>query len=361
MKLHPAEVEALETSHLLIKYASESPRGISDQKVLTPIAAAWQARETDTWTPQVSAAFWNAYSELCSTLQPATVDTIQAQKPSEHRLWVLFGPVVSTRLPMRMANRFFRLLVILMLISTCLGLISGLVTKYGEDLQSLTKQGESDVIQTLESLAAVSTDLAKQPSADVEEFLLDAPNLPPETKNDIRVLRQRLQALYYVQDQVSDRLGRLQWLTFRKYELAPEGDLSRLPKLEDGYENVRSFYLLRRNVAAVLQGVFALNQFYYVVVPMLLGAMGACTYVLRLISDQVRDVTFSTTSPIRHWVRVLLGAIGGVAVGLGAIPDKPGLSIAALSFIVGYAVEPMFAAFDGVAAKFRKNDAGAAS
>jgi uncharacterized membrane protein len=87
---------------------------------------------------------------------------------------------------------------------------------------------------------------------------------------------------------------------------------------------------------------------------MLFGAIGACTYVLRLISDQIRETSFSATSPVRHSVRVLLGALGGFAVGLGGIVASAGLSAAALAFVSGYAVEPVFATMDGIAEKFRR-------
>jgi hypothetical protein len=79
-----------------------------------------------------------------------------------------------------------------------------------------------------------------------------------------------------------------------------EGDLSRLPVLENGFDNVRSYYLERRSVTAAQQLVYVLNNLYTALVPLLLGAIGACTYVLRLMSQQIADTTFSSTSPIRH-------------------------------------------------------------
>jgi hypothetical protein len=87
--------------------------------------------------------------------------------------------------------------------------------------------------------------------------------------------------------------------------------------LENGFDNVRSYYLERRSVTAAQQLVYVLNNLYTALVPLLLGAIGACTYVLRLMSQQIADTTFSSTSPIRHFVRVALGALAGVAIGLG--------------------------------------------
>ena len=88
-------------------------------------------------------------------------------------------------------------------------------------------------------------------------------------------------------------------------------------------------------------------------VPILLGALGAATYVVRLISEEIRGTTFSRTSPIRHVMRIALGALAGVIIGFGGIVTGSGLSSAALAFIAGYAVEPVFSTLDGIAEKFR--------
>jgi uncharacterized membrane protein len=93
---------------------------------------------------------------------------------------------------------------------------------------------------------------------------------------------------------------------------------------------------------------------YNAIVPMLLGALGACTYVLRLVSDEIKDTTFSKTSPIRNVVRIALGALAGVIIGFGGIVTGTGLSSAALAFIAGYAVEPVFSTLDGIAEKFKE-------
>jgi hypothetical protein len=87
--------------------------------------------------------------------------------------------------------------------------------------------------------------------------------------------------------------------------------------------------------------------------PLILGVMGACAYVTRLVSEQIKETTFSSTSPIRHLVRIALGALVGVIIGFGWIGSGISASPLALAFIGGYAVEPVFAAVDGIAEKFR--------
>lgn len=344
-------MEALENSQLLLKFAAETSRDLPQDGVVVPLVAAWNARETDVWTPEVSTMFWDAYRELCRTLHPATVDTIEAQKPIQRRRWVLFGPLITTSLPRLVAYRFRLLLALLLCIATYLWFIGS----FSDDVVRLVKQWDTGEMEAQESLEEVRWDVSKwaaQKSAHLEQVSLDDPGLPPETVDKVRLLRQRLQSMYLISDQLHDRLQRIRWLMFSSSGSAPRASSSRLPQLADGYEMVQSFYVARRNLDVSLQGVLIVNQFYYTIMPLVLGAIGACTHVLRLTSDQIRDVTFSTTSPVRHSLRVLLGALGGLAVGLGAIATSA-LSTAALSFIVGYAVEPVFSTFDAIVEKFQ--------
>jgi hypothetical protein len=49
-----------------------------------------------------------------------------------------------------------------------------------------------------------------------------------------------------------------------------------------------------------------------------------------------------------------LGSLVGLVVGLGVFNNELNLSSAALAFVAGYAIEPVFATFDGIAEKFRR-------
>ncbi len=90
------------------------------------------------------------------------------------------------------------------------------------------------------------------------------------------------------------------------------------------------------------------------ILPVLFGTMGAVAYVIRTISDQIRTTTFSSNSPIRHVMRVALGALAGLVIGLfTGLSAQLSLSPLALAFLAGYGVEAVFSTFDGIVAKFR--------
>jgi hypothetical protein len=356
MNLQPAEIEALESSALLLKYAAESPKTLPNT-IMLPIANAWQAREAGAWTPQVSTEFWTAYSNLCDLIKPVSLDTISTNRPTiTKKKWWLFGPTMQTSLSRRAAQRYLALLLILLFITVISGFIVASSDKLDKDITLLRDKGDAAAADVTASLNAIKADLENNGhAADALQFRLDDPTIPPETKKRISDLRSRLQDLYYAADMLDEKAMAVSRITaFHSLLNYQKGDLSRVPNLADAYENVQSYYQTRREVAGLDQFIYILGAIYATLVPLLMGTIGAGTYVLRLISEQIRDTTFSSTSPIRHIVRISLGALAGLAIGLGGLITSAGLSAAALSFLAGYAVEPVFSTLDGIAEKFRR-------
>jgi hypothetical protein len=54
-----------------------------------------------------------------------------------------------------------------------------------------------------------------------------------------------------------------------------------------------------------------------------------------------------TSNNLRAWHQA------GLVVGLGGFKNELNLSSAALSFLAGYAIEPVFSTLDGIAEKFK--------
>jgi hypothetical protein len=368
MKPQANEEKALDDAGLLIRYAAESPKALPET-VTAPIALAWKAREENAWSPEVSSKFWTAYSALCELIKPVTLETIAASRPTKSLRWVFFGPVVETTLAERTAWRYRVLLTALLTIAVVLGFVAAAATKISDEVKDYIARGNAAATEAAAAMASIRSDLDRITPADgnVLKLSLDDPRINADTQSKITALRDKLQDMYYATDMMTERANRIAALTsfFRVRSIAAmkdyqSGDLSRLPTLEAGYANIQSYYQVRRTVSALSEseGSFVnLTILYYAynaLVPLLFGSIGACTYVLRLISDQIRETSFSATSPVRHAVRVLLGMLAGFAVGLGGIATAAGLTGAAVAFVAGYSIEPVFATMDGIAEKFRK-------
>jgi hypothetical protein len=356
VKLQVSEEKALDAASLLIKYAAESPKTLPEN-IMMPIALAWKAREDNAWDPDVSSKFWTSYSALCDLLKPVTLETISAGEPTKYRPWFFFGDYVERTQAQRTASHYRIWLVVFLAFAVMFGFIASTSTKMSDDIKDLITHGNTAALEASAAIATIKGELDKitLPAADSLQLSLDDSSIGADTRSKITALREKLQDVYYAIDMMKERGNGIAKMTpffgVKEYE---KGALSRLPNLKDGYDQLQNYYQTRREVSNSQQSVFILNGFYNALVPMLFGAIGACTYVLRLISDQIRETSFSATSPVRHSVRVLLGALGGFAVGLGGIVTSAGLSAAALAFVSGYAVEPVFATMDGIAEKFRR-------
>ena len=106
----------------------------------------------------------------------------------------------------------------------------------------------------------------------------------------------------------------------------------------------------------VFDAEMALKRLNLIVLPMLLGLLGAYAYVLRTVSREIRERSFSENSALHHVVRLSLGALAGIAVGWILKPEQIGLlsSVPAwvMAFVAGYGIELLFAFLDRIVAAF---------
>jgi hypothetical protein len=87
--------------------------------------------------------------------------------------------------------------------------------------------------------------------------------------------------------------------------------------------------------------------------PLLYGLLGAYAFVLRTLNDDIKQMLYSSESDIKYVLRIHLGALAGLAVGLFFVPEDTTsaylpitLSPLALAFLAGYSVEFFFSAAD---------------
>lgn len=109
---------------------------------------------------------------------------------------------------------------------------------------------------------------------------------------------------------------------------------------------------------------FVLSLLHDHILPLLYGLLGALVLVLRSLEKTIRLHTFIKGLSLGYNIRIILGTIGGMAVGLffGTGDENSlfgtGFSLMLLAFIIGYKIEILFSLMDMVAdkIKFTKND-----
>jgi len=108
---------------------------------------------------------------------------------------------------------------------------------------------------------------------------------------------------------------------------------------------------ISRQAQLAAQFVLVILQSY--LLPLLYGILGAGTFVLRSLSKEIENETFSDEKGTQHVLRVSLGALAGILVGWFSvlIPSETttfvgSISPLAIAFLVGYNIELFFALMD---------------
>jgi hypothetical protein len=100
-----------------------------------------------------------------------------------------------------------------------------------------------------------------------------------------------------------------------------------------------------------------LSQYF---LPMLYGLLGSLTYILRTLSAEINDVTFTRGSAARYSLRWPLGMLAGVTIGLFFDPSHfaglAAITPLGIAFLAGYGVELFFTGLDGLIRTFTRGE-----
>jgi uncharacterized membrane protein len=348
LRPHASEVAALETSLCLLKFAAEEPKDLP-RPVVEAITMSWKAYRDGIWTPEIATTFWCNYNGLCKLIEPVKVDSIAAnRKAAITSRWILwFG--LDPSLSQRTAQKYTWLLAVLLVAAVVVSFFGTYYTKLIVDIKSLSAQYDTSIDQIKRTASELESSSNKA-TAD-ERALISAAN-----ERKLRSISYDFADLSFKAAQILEKAKLLRYLTrFENVPRAPPTLQSPPKDSEEVYRLIQQFNAFRGEVNQLQENASVYASIVAsALLPIILGTMGACAYVVRLISEQIKDTTFTATSPIRHKVRVALGALAGVVIGFGGIVSDAGISSAALSFIAGYAIEPVFATVDGIAEKFRR-------
>jgi len=344
------EDRALDQVAELLEFGAQNAKDVPEAVALT-IAQSWEARTTNSWTPQTSAAFWSAYNKVCAALKPVSLDTLSANQKNVLRLW--FWPWAGkTSLSKRAAGNYLTIMVISLLLSIGLQFIVSTSTTLQKEIEDVLSANEKIAEKISSQLVTLAAAVGNKAAEDFSVLSLSA-----EQKTLVDLIKSEFQQTWFGLDRTSTKLKLLTCITTAGTVRADFTPGSLIPRTNLGgfNEDLLSYYDSRRSIISVQETAgFSTKIINFTLLPLLLGIVGSSAYVTRLISDQIKDTTFSSTSPVRHQVRVALGALAGVVVGFGWVGGAASLSPLALAFAAGYAIEPVFATVDSIAEKFRK-------
>jgi len=320
--------DAVKEMELLLAHATEAGRVIDEQRIKVLVNAK-RAVKAGTIKPAQEIAFWHEFQELGQELLPITVASLKATSPE-------IGPDAKSQ--KSHANRAVRRYQIWSVVALVSLLVIQIYTIFGSktvaDIQELSRKIDAETLK-IDDLTRRLAEVTGEESA----------NLVVEIRNADTRLNQMNDVLFASYDLL------VVWFPV-KYE-------SRDPT--------------SGQIAQYLQaGQIILESLSTYVLPLLYGLLGACVYVLRTLSIEIKNLIYTIESDIRFQLRIYLGALAGLAIGwfspsgstAGFIDGADGgtggtlLSIGpvALAFLAGYSVELLFSAMDTIITAFSKKD-----
>ena len=378
--------QAVQDSQRMLMYVVQSRLTLADDIVKT-LTRAKNALHQNAWTPEEEVEFWKAFTRLNAAVKPVTIRSLKAVVPApDSPPWLQF----MTRA--RFFMYFYRVLTAVTLVVFVALQVYWLI---GNDIvnqiNALIKQRE-DISRVEKAVRETTAKLSNSPQGEATEVQ------QPVAANTAQLIRQ-LQASYIsllnwslcwqklvfeekmfqgknvvLDEQLTqERIARLQRQIETDKRLLTNIDATQKASIQARIEdNRREKLRLQRDlqqeklryeaVLTKLPSEFVLEVLQIYILPLICGFLGAALYVLRSLTEEIENVTYTIGSDIKYELRLALGALGGLGIGWFLTPEGlsgfQALSPLAISFLVGYNIELLFSVMDRFIEALSKQPAG---
>ncbi len=385
--------ESVFNAKLLLNYATEHGLEIEEEWIAILIDAK-QCDATNKWEPNLEIKFWMAYKQLSKTVRPVSIQSLKATKEQKIVFPNYFQNLFKIKSKNSLTQKAVTRYSLLTLFWILLMLIIQMFSLNGTTLLNNIRANKSRIDKIDERKDEIQLILSSDPAgnkrAELEKYRLEAEKekLDKEIKSSIKLLEPWV--------------GTIRTITFKKTkkEIAEEKKVrniskenivqtqsklmldypkndSLIPTKEDSMylseeelanfnkkqinDNSKTDYdnnmsVPETNISTNIETIQEAQNFTQILqlylLPLLYGLIGGFVFVLRGLASDIKSVTFSDYSNIKYTLRIHLGALAGLIVGLlwGDIEQQKitfvkSLSTAALAFLAGYGVEYVF---DGV-------------
>ena len=369
--------QAVYESRSLISYvARHSPAALNPEATEILIKFQYMVEEKK-WGPEDEIRFWNAYDAVASSIKPVTIESLRATTIDSLENNNDEGPKKKKVTEAAASVSRYRIFTAFTLI---LLLVAQIYWINGSDLTVKLATLFSQIEDATVAIEKRKQDKNLKPAG--EDIEINALN------NKQKALIQEFGATYqllqnwnrvwqvfffqkqfsatitnYVQNQYEEDIADMRkQISASESALATKGikqdiiEASRdmIKKLqfemkkrtfEHEFDKERNKLFLTR-----ISAEFVIRSLQIYVLPLLYGLLGAIIYTLRNLALEIKNLTYTHHSETKYRLRITMGLLGGMAIGWFLKPDDLGvagsLSPMALSFLIGYNVEVLFAIMD---------------
>jgi hypothetical protein len=347
--------EALSNAEMLLEYAAKSGLDIKEDWISTVINARRAERYSD-WTAELEIKFWSVYKNMSLLVQPVTVESLRASysRPvhNKHFLRKLFNVKQKPAVSKRSVRNYLVWAIISMVILLTIQVFSLKGTTLLNNIQNNNRRINEVEDRKRELRLILSSDVENE-RAKLERFALESERarLDQEISSSIELLEpwvMNIRRLVSFGRETKPLVSAADEpnLASRRMSAGPGGG----PPGESFPENK-----MNKKIAIVqeAQNFTQILQLY--ILPLLYGLIGGFVFVLRGLAYDIKHRVFSGYSNIKYSLRIQLGALAGLIVGLlwgdierTQITMLEALSTGAIAFVAGYGVEYVFNALDNL-------------
>ncbi len=343
LPLKPSDVlkESVEEAELLLSYASERGLELTEDEVKV-ITEAKHALENHEWNTDIEIRFWMVYRDLARRNYPVTVDSVRAARVTKVKHPTLLQKIFRITNRNTLAYRTVRFYTVMTIITLLVMVILHILFSIGSiRLNQIQKSDErlQQIDKQLEELDMMGGIDVQNESVEIrkEKLMNELYKVNSEKENAIRLLEDWLRFIKrftFSEKRFNQRLKQTQ---------APSSGLPGPPTIAEQVVDTRIGIIQEAQNYVMVLGWYILPLFY--------GLLGALAFVLRDLSVTTKRMLFTKESNINHTLRLMLGTITGLAVGVfwGEIKQQENfvfvrtLGPLLVAFLAGFTVEYVFA------------------
>ncbi|MEA2043471.1 MAG: hypothetical protein U9N85_13100 [Bacteroidota bacterium] len=346
--------EAVRNSELLLEYATKKGLDVKQDWIATVIKSG-RASRADDWTTELEIDFWLVYRNLSAIIQPVTIDSLRATRKRPLKETNFFRRRLNIEQRQASSSRSVRNYLLWALVFIIILLVVQVFSLKGttllNNIQANNKRIE-EVEQRKKELRLILSADEDNERAKLERYALESERerLNEEINSSISLLEPWVEFLRNISSLRSK--NKLEANTQKETVKQPiMGGPGFGPPGESNAEVVMNDKI---RIIQESQNFTQIIQLY--ILPLLYGLIGGFVFVLRGLAYDIRNQVFSSYSNIKYSLRIHLGALAGIIVGLlwgdiesSSITFLESLSTAAIAFISGYGVEYVFNGLDNLA------------
>ena len=350
--------EAISNAELLLNYSTEYGVDVDEQCIATIIEA--KNKKLDKGHDLESEIkFWIAYRTISKAVQPVTLDSLSSMKETEIKNpnWVqrFFKKTRKDSFYEYSAKKYRNFVLFWMIVLLSVQIFSLKGTTLLNTIQMSFKR-IAEIDNRVGELRLLVTADNNNESASLERYTLESEKakLDQEIKSGIELLEPWVK--------IVRKLFVLTTKEDKKKTVVKASETAQTLTVGPPPIGENTAEVSMNNQISIIQEAQNFTQIIQLyILPLLYGLIGGFVFVLRSITSDVKSMLFSKFSTIKYSLRLHLGALAGLIVGLlwGDIAKQQitfleSLSTSGFAFIAGYGIEYLFDGLDKLVAGIGK-------